>query len=225
MRLSHTLLILFGVLVFIFIIKQVIINNETDEMVIERSQSHIVYNFLNHTNICDRSTLWPTKKDYVTHSFSNSTAVFNYFISSKYSEYYDMNNLRKVFFNTEGVCKWSIYIPFSDKIPDDIPVIISANIDIQKLITLMTSSQKNRKLIDTDLGTGVIQQQSFKRFGCVLIRPEFSKTYATGKYNPLKGDRFNWPSEIFYITPTGMVKVIVGDGVGSKKSFGTVSGP
>lgn len=183
--------------------------DKRQEMIVERSYVRVLHNILNHTNNNDNCSLWPSKQECDIHSFSNSTAFFKNLAISEYSNYYNMKDLNEVFFDADGICRWTLLIDVTDKLADDIPVIISSTIDIKKLISFMTFSGKNP---DPDFGMGVIQQNSFKRFGTILIRSEFAKSYVKGNHNPLKkGDLINWPSELYYLTPAGIAKVEVAE--------------
>ncbi len=217
MRLVRVLLIFLVVIGVVFIAERVLKTKKNSGLLTERSQVRLLYNVLNHTNSCSNCSLWPSKQKTDTAFFSNSADFFNYLIVSEHSEYYDMNNLREIFFDVKGTCKWSILINVSDKLADDIPVIVSSRIDLQKLMSFMISPPLKKGMLDLDFGEGVIQQKSFKHYGCVLIRPEFFKSYNPEKYNPLRGDRLNWPSKLYYLTPTGMVQVVINEAGGSKK--------
>ena len=211
MRLVRVLLIFLAAICLFLIAERLLKTNKNSGLLVERTQARLLYNVLNHTNSCGSCTLWPSKQESGADFFSNSTDFFNCLIVSEHSEYYDMNNLREIFFDVKGTCKWSILINVSNKLADDIPVIVSSNIDLQKLMSFMNSPPQKKGMLDWDFGEGVIQQKSFKQYGCVLIRPEFFKSYNPGKYNPLKGNRLNWPSELSYLTPTGEVQIVLGE--------------
>lgn len=211
MRLVRVFLIFLAVICLFLIADRLLKNNNNSGLLVERTQARLLYNVLNHTNSCCSCWLWPSKQKSDAAFFSSSTDFFNSLIDSEHSEYYDMNKLREIFFDEKGTCKWSVLLDVSAELADDIPVIVSSNIDLQKLMSFMISPPPKKGMSDWDFGEGVIQQKSFKQYGCVLIRPEFFKSYNTGKYNPLRGDRLNWPSELSYLTPTGEVKTVLAE--------------
>lgn len=146
---------------------------------------------------------WPKFKDSDLCRIDTSTAYFSNAVASN-----ELSNseLWNKIFNSENKSKWTIAFDVSNNTDPALPILFSANLDPKKLISAMMFSVNKNIEMNLLFEPGVVLKKSNDVF---FTSSKYFQTERAMKHGNVNVNFTNWPSELFYLTPTGIVKVVV----------------
>lgn len=151
----------------------------------------------------DMWSCWPKLKDDNLKEIDNSTAYFLYIMTANKLSH---SKLWNKIFNCKNVCKWTIAFDISSNTDKALPILFSADLDPEKLVNAMMFSVNKNIELDLLFEPGVVLKKSNDIF---FTSCKYFQTERAVNHGNVNVDFTNWPSEIFYLTPTGIVNIVI----------------
>ena len=181
------------------------------DLYLEREHLDTVYQlFLNAEERTGGSptNVWPTLSSCYCGNISNSTLFFNGITNYDYFKQFDYDYLSSMFFDSSNNSKWNVLIGSPRDVVEKVPLIFSSGIDPQVLICSMKSSFEENLARDICVGPGLIL---IKDYGIITVVPNYFRSKRAEANGHVSIVSRNWPDNLRYLTPTGVVEVVVRD--------------
>lgn len=167
------------------------------------------FSFANGTN---NWAMWPND-DCEKVPSNNQTACLEFanWIGSfdKYArtpqEEAELSHFKKLITDASGRCRWTFMLNVSNETPDNIPILMTSNVDPALLTALMTGNEEGGGL------RGTLEHGMFlnKMLAAVFVNPDYFSSGRAKRHGVTEIDTRGWPNAVSYLTPTGVVSVCV----------------
>lgn len=152
----------------------------------------------------DPWALWPKSTSCIKAvSYSNSTDFFSLFLDTIHTG--DVILDKTTVFNEKGLSKWTILLNASDTTFGQLPLLMAGNINATTLLDLLSKGDLAGKDKIKNIGYGLVLNNDKDIFFISSNRFSSNKR----KQSSVKFGADLWPSKISYLTPTGVVTVVV----------------
>lgn len=154
-------------------------------------------------------SMWPNSKNNKSLreiSFDNWVLSFDKYNKDNESRS-ELSRFKKIFFDYSGKSKWTLLLDVSDNTHDNIPILMTDDVDPSLLIELMTAiSMLKTTHENPQLHHGLFIKKDLSAF---FVHPHYFMSGSAKRHGNINLDTSEWPDTLSYLTPTGVVSITI----------------